>query len=106
MFGCDADEGTYPPSQKSYHQQVNTSHFRSILRIKRHTVHQLVLAMVQGVLTEEVSCYLQIMIALLMHQEIFTIWKFLKLFLFWQFRGYRMDVHPQALEAGPQNYQK
>ena len=50
MFDCDADEETYPPSQKSYHQQGNTSHFRLILIIKRHTVHQLAPAMVQGVL--------------------------------------------------------
>ena len=61
MFGCAADEETYPPSQKSYHQQGNTSHFCLILISKRHIVHQLASAMIQGVLTEEVSwsCYLQ-----------------------------------------------
>ena len=58
MFGCDADEGTYP-SQKSYHQQGNTSHFCLILIIKKQIVYQLAPAMVQDVLTEEVSCYLQ-----------------------------------------------
>ena len=27
MFGCDADEGTYPPSQKSYDPQGNRLSF-------------------------------------------------------------------------------
>ena len=94
MFGCDADEGTYPPSQKSYHQQGNTSHFCLILIIKRRTVHHLALAMVQGVLTEEVSCYLQINDSSPHASEIFmTFWKFPELLLFWQFRDYRMDVY-------------
>ena len=83
MFGCDADEGTYPPSQKSYHQQGNTSHFRSILIIKRHTEHQLAPAMVKGVLTEEVSCYLQNKDSSPHASEIFmTFWNIPELVLF------------------------
>ena len=83
MFGCDADEGTYPPLQKSYHQQRNTSHFRLFLIIKIRTVHQLALAMVQGVLTEEVSCYLQNNDSSTQASEIFmTFWKFPELVLF------------------------
>ena len=95
MFGCDADEGTYPLSQKSYHQQGNnTSHFRLILIIKRHTVHQLAPAIVHGVLTEEVSCYLQNNDSSPHASEIFmTFWKFPELVLFRQFRDYRMDVY-------------
>ena len=83
MFGCDADEGTYPPSQKSYHQQGNTSHFRLILIIKRRIVHQLAPAMVQGVLNEEVSCYLQNNDSSPHASEIFKpFWKFPELVLF------------------------
>ena len=88
MFGCDADEGTYPPSQKSYNQQGNTSHFRLILIIKRHTVHQLAPAMVHGCLTEEVSCYLQNNDRSPHASEIFMMfWKLPELVLFWQFRN-------------------
>ena len=94
MFGCDADEGTYPPSQKSYHQRGNTSHFRLILTIKRQIVCQLVPAIVQGVLTEEVSCYLQNNDSSPHVSEIFmTFWKFLEPFLFWHFRNNRMDLY-------------
>ena len=77
MFGCD------PPSQISYHQQGNTSHFRLILIIKRHIVHQLAPAMVQGVLTEEVSCYIQNNDSSPLVSEMFvTFRKFPELFLF------------------------
>ena len=72
----------------------NTSHFRLILRIKRHIVHQLASAMVQGVLTEEISCYLQNNDSSPHVSEIFmTFWKYPELFLFWLFRDYRMDMY-------------